>query len=248
MSKDKIIVALDVSTAEEALSFIEQLREEVGAFKIGLQLFTAGGARFVREIVESGIKIFLDLKFHDIPNTVAKASIEAARLGVWMFNVHASGGSEMMRRTIKEVREACAKENLKQPKIIAVTVLTSSNEETLREVGVIEDVPSQVLKLAKLTAESGLDGVVASPREIQLIRSEINDRDFLIVTPGVRPQMRNSDDQKRVLTPAEAVNAGADYLVIGRPILQAENPVSTVGEILEGIEKSQQTPLFKKLF
>jgi orotidine-5'-phosphate decarboxylase len=239
VGKDKIIVALDVSTPEEARKFIEQLSEEVGAFKIGLQLFTAAGARFVREVVESGIKIFLDLKFHDIPNTVAKASIEAARLGVWMFNVHALGGSEMMHGTIMEVRDICRKENLLPPKIIAVTVLTSSNEETLNEVGIEANVQSQVLKLAKLTETSGLDGVVASPQEIQLIRNAINRQDFLIVTPGVRPNFATSDDQKRVLTPAEAVNAGADYLVIGRPILQAENPVRAVREIIKEIEKRQ---------
>jgi orotidine-5'-phosphate decarboxylase len=236
MSKEKIIVALDVPTAEEARIVIEKLRGEVGAFKIGLQLFTAAGAAFVRETIETGIKIFLDLKFHDIPNTVAKASIEAARLGVWMFNVHALGGSEMMRRTVGEVREFCAKENLNQPKIIGVTILTSSNEGTLREIGIAEDVKLQVLKLSRLTYECGLDGVVASPNEIQPIRKEIENKNFLIVTPGVRPQMRDlnfaaSDDQKRVMTPNEAINSGADYLVIGRPILQAENSVSPVREI-----------------
>lgn len=241
MSKEKIIVALDVPTAAEAREIIANLRGEVGAFKIGLQLFTAAGAPFVRETVDSGIKVFLDLKFHDIPNTVARASIEAARLGVWMFNVHALGGAEMMRRTAEEVRETCEKENLSQPKIIGVTVLTSSNEQTLREIGIESDAESQVLKLTELAEENGLDGVVASPREVQIIRQKIENKDFLVVVPGVRPQVQNlnsvaSDDQKRVMTPAEAIMAGADYLVIGRPILQAENPVSAVRQILAEIE------------
>ena len=137
-TKEKIIVALDVENAEKAREIIAELRGEVGAFKIGLQLFTSAGASFVREVVDSGIKLFLDVKFHDIPNTVAKASVEVARLGVWMFNIHALGGSEMMRRTIENVREVCEKENLRRPKIIGVTILTSSNQEILREVGIIE--------------------------------------------------------------------------------------------------------------
>ena len=248
MSKNKIIVALDVPSPTEARKFIEQLRDDVGAFKIGLQLFTAAGAQFVRETVHSGIKIFLDLKFHDIPNTVAQASIEAARLGVWMFNVHALGGSEMMRRAIEGVRETCAKENLNQPKIIAVTVLTSSSEETLREAGIVSEVQNQVLKLAQLTFECGLDGVVASPQEIQLIRNELTNKDFLIVTPGVRPQLQKSafaspDDQKRVMTPCDAIKAGADYLVIGRPVLQAEDPVLAIHKILRDIEKHEKKAL-----
>lgn len=245
MSKEKIIVALDVQTADEARKIIENLRGEVGAFKIGLQLFTAAGAQFVRETVESGIKIFLDLKFHDIPNTVAKASVEAARLGVWMFNLHALGGSEMMRRAAAEVLEMCAKENLARPIIIGVTVLTSSNDETLREVGIESKAEAQVLRLAQLASNCGLDGVVASPLETGLIRERVENKDFLIVTPGVRPSFGNgdspaSDDQKRVLTPAKTIAAGADFLVIGRPILQAENPLLAVREILSEIEKDPE--------
>src|SRR6476620_9009548 len=148
--KEKIIVALDVETADEARKIIDEISGEVGAFKIGLQLFTAAGASFVREIVGQKIKLFLDVKFHDIPNTVAKASVEVARLGVWMFNVHALGGTEMMRRTVENMREVCARENLAQPKIIGVTVLTSADRETLREVGIIQEIDSQVLNLAQL--------------------------------------------------------------------------------------------------
>ncbi|MFN2392509.1 MAG: orotidine-5'-phosphate decarboxylase [Pyrinomonadaceae bacterium] len=258
-SKTKIIVALDVETAREAHQIIADLREDVGAFKIGLQLFTSAGASFVREVAQSGIKIFLDVKFHDIPNTVAKASVEVARLGVWMFNVHALGGGEMMRKTVENVREVCDKENLIPPKIIGVTVLTSCNQETLREVGIETKIENQVLDLARLAAECGLDGVVASPHEVKKIRENIGEKDFLIVTPGIRnsrlqiPDTKLNDenesrsgiwnlesgtidDQKRVMTPKDAVQAGSDYLVIGRPILQATDKILAVREILEEIE------------
>ncbi len=257
MNKEKIIVALDVATAAEARSIVAELRGEVGAFKIGLQLFTAAGASFVREMVETETKVFLDVKFHDIPNTVAEASREAVRLGVWMFNIHALGGAEMMRRTIEAVREVCDRENLFQPKIIGVTVLTSANRETLKEIGIERDTPEQVLNLARLAAKCGLDGVVASPLEIKTIRAAIEKKDFLIVTPGIRSpksevqslkpktedrrpktefQIETIDDQKRVMTAKEAAVAGADYLVIGRPILQAEDKVSAVRKIIEDIE------------
>ncbi len=239
MHKEKIIVALDVETAVEARKIIEELREEVGAFKIGLQLYTAAGASFVREAVERNIRIFLDLKFHDIPNTVAKASIEAARLGVWMFNIHAVGGAEMMRKTAESVKEICDNENLNQPKIIGVTILTSSTQETLREVGIETELNAQVLKLAMLTAKCGLDGVVASPLEISAIRQTIKNENFLIVTPGVRSrECGTKDDQKRVMTAGDAAACGADYLVIGRPILQAENRISAVREIAAEIESA----------
>lgn len=234
-ANNPIIAALDVPTPDEARGIIEELRGEVGAFKVGLQLFTSAGASFVREIVRRDIKIFLDVKFHDIPNTVAKAAVEVARLGVWMFNVHALGGSEMMTRTVGEVREICEKENLRQPEIIAVTVLTSADEETLSEVGIEKNLDRQVLRLARLTAKCELDGVVASPREVEAIRRAVENRDFLIVTPGIRPGFATNDDQKRVMTPKDAVQTGADYLVIGRPILQAADKIRAVREILEEI-------------
>jgi orotidine-5'-phosphate decarboxylase len=236
MSKEKIIVALDVETADEARKIIDEIGADVGAFKIGLQLFTAAGASFVREIVDKGIKLFLDVKFHDIPNTVAKASVEVARLGVWMFNVHALGGGEMMRRTVENVREVCGRENLVQPKIIGVTVLTSANRETLREVGIDQEIDSQVLNLAQLTAKCGLDGVVASPLEVGAIRRNVENKDFLIVTPGIRPSFATNDDQKRVMTPKQALSEGADYLVIGRPITAQDDKLSAVRKILEEIE------------
>jgi orotidine-5'-phosphate decarboxylase len=232
VNKDKVIVALDVETADEAREHIAELREYAGAFKIGLQLFTAAGTAFVREVVESEVKLFLDVKFHDIPATVAKAAVEVARLGVWMFNVHALGGSEMMKKTIESVREICDKENLKQPKMIGVTVLTSADQSTLSEIGIDKEINSQVLKLARLTAKCGLDGVVASPNETAEIRANVENKDFLIVTPGIRPDFATNDDQKRVMTPRQAVESGADYLVIGRPILQAKDPKAAINKIL----------------
>jgi orotidine-5'-phosphate decarboxylase len=234
--KNRIIVALDVESAGEAREIIGEIGEDVGAFKIGLQLFTSAGASFVREIVEKGIKIFLDLKFHDIPNTVAKASIEAARLGVWMFNIHALGGGEMMRRTVSEVTEVCEKEKMSKPKIIGVTILTSANQETLHEIGIQREINRQVLDLAKLSARCGLDGVVASPQETLMIRQSIESRDFLIVTPGIRPTFATNDDQKRVMTAKEAVSQGANYLVVGRPVLQSKDKLKAVKVILAEIE------------
>ena len=236
-TKNPIIVALDVETADEAREIIAELKSEVGAFKIGLQLLTSSGASFVREVVETGTKVFLDAKFHDIPVTVAKAAIEAARLGIWMFNIHAAGGGEMMKITVQSVREICAKENLTVPKIIGVTVLTSSNQETLKQTGIENAVEKQVLKLARLASESDLDGIVASPLEIETIRRNVLKKDFLIVTPGIRSSKDETfDDQKRVTTAREAIKNGADYIVIGRPILRAENKLLAVRNILEEIK------------
>jgi orotidine-5'-phosphate decarboxylase len=232
--KEKIIVALDVDDPAKARDIVDELHAEVGAFKIGLQLFTHAGASFVQELAGRGLKIFLDLKFHDIPNTVAAASVEAARLGVWMFNMHALGGTEMMRRAAGETRETCVKENLKPPCIIGVTVLTSSVEQTLSATGIAGGVDEQVKRLARLTHDSGLDGVVASAREASMIRETIDDRGFLIVTPGVRPAGSNAtnDDQRRVMTPEAAISAGADYLVIGRPITAAPDRRQAVRDII----------------
>jgi len=234
--RDRLIVALDVASADDARRAIAELSGSVGAFKIGLQLFAAAGPSLVREVCEGGHRIFLDLKFHDIPNTVAKAGVEAAKLGVWMFNVHAAGGSEMMIRTAETVAEACDRGGLDRPKVVAVTVLTSSDANALRETGIVEGVEGQVARLAKLAADSGLDGVVASPRECELIRSAVEKRDFLIVTPGVRPISATSDDQKRISTPAAALRAGADHLVIGRPIMDAADRSNAVEKIVSEIE------------
>lgn len=233
--KDRVIVALDVETAAEARKIIDEIGAQAGAFKVGLQLFTSAGASFVRETVERGIKVFLDVKFHDIPNTVAKASVEVARLGVWMFNVHASGGAEMMRRTSDSVGEFCEKENLTKPKIIGVTVLTSANQETLREVGVEREIDFQVVNLARIAAKCRLDGVVASPHETPLIRRNLENQNFIVVAPGIRPNFATNDDQKRVMTPKQAIAGGADYLVVGRPIVQAENKSKALESILTEI-------------
>jgi len=234
--RQKLIVALDVESEREARDIIAEIGNEVGASKIGLQLFTSAGSKFVREMTESGTKIFLDLKFHDIPNTVARAGVEAVKLGVWMFNVHATGGTEMMSRTAGEVTNFCAGENLQKPKIIAVTVLTSSDSITLSETGIEREVEDQVLRLARLTSECGLDGVVASGKEAALIRKNITCRDFLIVTPGIRPGFATNDDQRRVMTPGAAIADGSDYLVIGRPITKAPDKLLAVITILEEME------------
>jgi len=234
-SQKRVIVALDVETAAEARDIVNELSVDAAAFKIGLQLFTAAGPDLVREIATDN-RVFLYLKFHDIPNTVAKAAVEAARLGVWMFNVHAAGGSEMLRRTVQEVDSVCEREGRNRPLIIGVTVLTSSDANTLRESGIERSAEDQVLHLARLTAECGLDGVVASPMETAVIRQEIARSGFQIVTPGVRPEFATKDDQKRVMTARQAISAGADYLVIGRPVLQASDRRAALREICEEID------------
>jgi orotidine-5'-phosphate decarboxylase len=217
---ERIIVALDVETPAEARLLLSELRDKVGAFKIGLQLFAAAGPEFVREVAASGVKVFLDLKFHDIPNTVAKAGVEAAKLGVWMFNVHAVGGSEMMKRTANDVAEFCNKNGVAKSLIIGVTVLTSSNADTLNETG--------------FTKMSGLDGVVASPREVVAVREAVEDKSFVTVTPGIRPIAATTDDQRRVTTLRDAIANGSDYVVIGRPITQANDRVAALEAMIGG--------------
>jgi orotidine-5'-phosphate decarboxylase len=235
-AKDKLIVVLDVESARRALDIFHTLKDVAGMFKVGSQLFTAAGPQVVREIVSAGGRVFLDLKFHDIPNTVAAAGTEAARLGVSIFNVHACGGSEMMRRTADAVTETAEREGIKRPKVIAVTVLTSADDSVLAETGFSSGATEQVRRLARLAASSGMDGVVASPHEVKLIRETVGRPGFVVVTPGVRPAGSARDDQRRVMTPAEAVRAGADYLVIGRPILNAPDPARAALEIVEEME------------
>lgn len=235
-TREKIIIALDVETADEARSIISELGSRVGALKIGLQLFTTAGPDFVREVTASGVKVFLDLKFHDIPNTVAKAGIEAAKLGVWMFNVHAAGGSEMMKITANEVGEYCNKTGVAKPLVIGVTVLTSSNADTLVETGFGGDVDQQVVRLSKLSYENGLDGVVASPQEVTAIRRAVEDTRFVTVTPGIRPITATGDDQKRVTTLRDALTTGADFVVIGRPITQASDRVKALESMIAEAE------------
>jgi orotidine-5'-phosphate decarboxylase len=233
-SKDKIVVALDVPNRDAALSLVEQLTGFVGMFKIGKQLFTAEGPQLVREIVASGERVFLDLKFHDIPNTVAGAAQSASRLGVSLFNVHALGGSEMLRAAVQAVQNQPATP-LARAKILGVTVLTSMNDAGLAEVGIPHKASEMVVRLATLARIAGLDGVVASPREIRLIREQIANHDFIILTPGIRPAWSASGDQKRIATPAEALREGADYLVIGRAITDAKEPRAAAERILDEI-------------
>lgn len=238
MVKDKIIVALDVPTKKEALAIVDELGDKVGAYKIGMQLYNACGPEIIEEVTKRKGRIFLDLKFHDIPNTVASAARVAANLGVYMFNVHACGGSTMMKAAADALKEEAAKLDVERPLLIAVTVLTSMNEEELQgEVGISRSLNEQVAAMAKLAKDCGLDGVVASAKEIKLIREACGD-DFLIVTPGIRPRDAAADDQKRIKTPGEAVADGADYLVIGRPITKAADRTAAVANIVADIESA----------
>jgi orotidine-5'-phosphate decarboxylase len=236
--RNKLIIALDVETAGEARRLVASLRGLAGMFKVGSQLFTATGPDLVREIISSGEKIFLDLKFHDIPNTVAAAGVEATRLGVSMFNVHSAGGSTMMRRTAIAVSECARREGLMGPAVLGVTVLTSSNDTAFHEIGVHENPAEMVARLAQLAAQSGLDGVVASAREVSLVRHAVTKPGFIVVTPGVRPASFGNDDQARVMSPREAIAAGADYLVVGRPIIAAPDPARAAQQILEEMQNS----------
>ena len=235
-AKDKLIIALDVDTADRAWQLFEALRAFAGMFKIGPQLFTAAGPNFVRQIIARGGRVFLDLKFHDIPNTVAAAGVEAARLGVSIFNVHASGGTEMMKRTADAVAGAASREGLTKPSIIAVTMLTSLDREALNKVGVNKEPYLMVKTLARAAYDSGLDGVVASPREIEIVRKEIDSPGFIVVTPGIRPSHAPPDDQRRLMTPSEAIRAGANYIVVGRPVLNAADPVAAAQALIEEME------------
>ncbi len=229
--RNPIVVALDVETAEEAISLVERLRGLVGMFKVGKQLFTAAGPSVVNRLLGMGERVFLDLKFHDIPNTVAMAGIEAARLGVSIFNLHALGGFEMMRATAEAVAETCEREHLRRPLILGVTVLTSHTPESLAEIGIDHPIEEQVVRLARLCERSGIDGVVASPLEIAPLRRAIHSPGFTILTPGVRPAGAALNDQRRVMTPREAIDAGASFIVVGRPITAAPDPVAAARAI-----------------
>jgi len=235
-AQNKLIVALDVENAQKAHELINSLRGMIGMFKIGSQLFTATGPDLVREIVNSGERVFLDLKFHDIPHTVAAAGVEATRLGVSIFNLHAAGGREMMRQTVETVAACADAEGLARPLVIAVTVLTSANETTLAEVG-HTDVPEELVRRFALLAESsGLDGVVASPLEVGIVRSVVKKPGFIVVTPGIRPKGSAHSDQKRVTTPHEAITGGADFIVVGRPIIEANDPARAAQQVIDEME------------
>ena len=239
LSKEKIIVALDVDTTDKAVVLVKQLKNDVGAFKVGLELVNSAGLDIFDKIKDAGAgKIFYDCKFHDIPNTVAGASRAAAGFGVWMFNVHACGGFAMMKAAKDAAIEVGDKLGIAPPLVIAVTVLTSIDQPTLNnELGVPGPVADQVVHLARLAQDAGLDGVVASPHEIELIRLACG-KDFLIITPGVRPAGGDIGDQKRVMAPGEAVRKGSSYLVVGRPITKADDPAYAARAIAEEIENS----------
>jgi orotidine-5'-phosphate decarboxylase len=233
--RDRLIVALDVDSQAEAERLAERLDGLVRRYKIGSQLFTAGGPAVVEAIQKRGAEVFLDLKFHDIPNTVAGAAREAARLGVFMFNVHASGGLAMMKAAADGAAAAAKELSVRRPLAIAVTVLTSLDRAALhRELGVTSSVEGHVLHLAELAREAGLDGTVASPVEIAAIRRSLGAA-WVIVTPGVRPAGSAAGDQSRVATPGAAARAGAHYLVVGRPITGAPDPAAAAAAILEEI-------------
>lgn len=235
-AKDRLVVALDVDRREQAISLVEELNPFVGLFKIGSQLFTSTGPELVKEIIGRRAKVFLDLKYHDIPNTVANAVVAAMRLGVSICNVHALGGLAMMRQVAEECEKVAAKESLTKPIILAVTVLTSHDQASLNDLAISENLSDLVVRLAKLTQKAGLDGVVASAQEITLIRN-VTQSPFIILTPGLRPAQSDTQDQKRVMTPEEALKAGSDYLVIGRPILAHPNPAKAAAEIVASLEK-----------
>jgi len=235
-ARDSLGLALDVGNFKKAEELVSKLNNYVGVFKIGSQLFTAEGAKVVNMLNERGGKVFLDLKFHDIPNTVARAAEVATKSGVYIFNVHTSGGYEMMKAAAEATKKTSLALGIRKPLILGVTLLTSINQEILeKEIGIKKRLEEQVVHLAKLAKAAGLDGVVASPREIKEIRKACGE-DFIILTPGIRPAGKSSDDQKRIMTPREAIKLGADFLVIGRPIRNAFNPVEAAKEILKEME------------
>jgi orotidine-5'-phosphate decarboxylase len=231
MTDSKIIVALDYADSQSAIELVNQLNPDLCKLKIGKELFTAAGPQFVEQIVAKNFKVFLDLKYHDIPNTVKKACEAAANLGVWMLNVHASGGTAMMQAALEGIDKS-----QQSPYLIAVTVLTSMSQANLTEIGIENSIENQVLKLASLTQQAGLHGVVSSALEVTMLRQHLGN-EFCLVTPGIRPaqiidNQVNQDDQSRVVTPQDALNSGASYLVIGRPITQAPNPLKSLEAIL----------------
>lgn len=235
-ARDRLILALDFPTADEALAMAGRFRGRLAWTKVGMELFTAAGPSLVRQLEERGLKVFLDLKFHDIPNTVARAAAAATELGVSMFNVHAAGGREMLAGAVDAARDRAAALGMAPPLVIAVTVLTSLDQETLnRQVGLAGSVADHVERFALAARDAGCDGVVASPQEVERVKA-VCGSGFLAVTPGVRPQGNDAGDQRRTLAPAQALHAGSDYLVVGRPVTRAADPVAALESILSEME------------
>jgi orotidine-5'-phosphate decarboxylase len=230
MNDPKVVVALDFDNQVDALAFVDKIQPSDCRLKVGKEMFTYFGPDFVKALVSRGFDVFLDLKFHDIPNTVAKAVVAAAELGVWMVNVHASGGSKMMLKA----KEALLPYGDKAPLLIAVTVLTSMGEDDLLDLGITKSPAGQVLALAKLTQKAGLDGVVCSAVEAEMIKENLGE-EFKLITPGIRPKGANADDQKRIMTPEQAIAIGVDYLVIGRPITKAADPHQVLQQINQSL-------------
>ena len=234
--KTELIVALDVPTLKDAEGIVKKLSPAVKYFKIGMQLFTACGPEVVEMVRKNKADVFLDLKFHDIPNTVAKAAISSLRLGVFMFNVHAIGGDVMLSTLMQALNDECKVLKGKRPIVLGVTVLTSMDRQQLNRVGVIRSVKNEVVHLAKLCKSAKLDGVVCSGKEIKLLRRVIG-ADFVLVVPGIRPKSAAVDDQKRIVTPTDAALWGANYIVVGRPIIAHPDPLQSAKDILAEIEQ-----------
>lgn len=234
MSKEEnpLIIALDTPSPLKALSLVKKLKVTGVAFKVGFELFCSAGPRLIEKIVGHDVRVFLDLKFHDIPNTVANAARVATKMGVWMFNVHALGGSDMLKAAYQASVEESEKNHIEKPLVTAVTILTSHRE--ISSIGIEAPIQDQVIHLAKLAQEQALDGVVASAEEASFIRHSCG-KNFKIVSPGIRLDSQNNDDQSRVMTPSRAVQNGSDYLVMGRPILQSKKPVQTITDVIESI-------------
>lgn len=232
--KEELIVALDYATAQDAMALVNQLGDAVSYYKVGLELFLNSRGSVIDQLKAQGKKVFLDLKFHDIPNTVAQATAWAVSLGVDMFTLHASGGAEMMRVSVETVQEVCAKQNLKMPNMVGVTILTSFDEVGIAKVGYKNGIAQTALNLAKLCQETNMSGVVCSPHEAKQIK-EACGKDFITVCPGIRPAWAAVGDQKRITTPADAIRIGVDHMVVGRPITKAENPQEAAFKIIEEI-------------
>lgn len=233
---EKIIVALDVDSKEQACELVRRLAPPLSYFKVGSRLFVSCGPSVIEDLKDLGVKIFLDLKFHDIPNTVAEAAEAATSFGVDMFNVHLSGGREMIKAAVTRASDTSARLGLSRPLVLGVTVLSSLNGDMLKEeIGVVRSLDDHVVEMTRMGLDCGLDGVIASPREAELLRKHCGN-DFLIVTPGVRPDWAAKDDQQRILTPAQALQSGASYLVIGRPIIKHPAPQEAAEKIIEEIE------------
>lgn len=236
MSGSRLIVALDFATAAEAQALATRLQPSQCRLKVGLELFTSTGPGLVTQLVERGFDVFLDLKYHDIPNTVARACAAAARLGVWMLNVHTLGGRRML-----EAARAAVDQETHRPLLLGVTLLTSHDEQDVADIGLSPGIDTQVERLAKLAQGCGLDGVVCSPQEVTRLRQRCG-KSFSLVTPGIRPADAPSDDQRRTLTPAEAVASGADFLVVGRPVTRAPDPAAALAKIADSIRQPPGIP------